>query len=172
MAGRYKVGDRVIAPGLSQESTTWLCKTNRGTITGRYEGLFRANLVTFDGGGILCFSDDELSPASGDTPGQRMLRETTGLYLGIDATEAQRIMRKAFAGPAPETEHSAVTHPSHYTSHPSGVECIEIVKHLNFPVGNAIKYLWRAGLKGDAIQDLEKAKRYIEIEIERLKETV
>jgi hypothetical protein len=41
--------------------------------------------------------------------------------------------------------------------------------HMNFCLGNAVKYIWRAGLKGDAIQDLEKAKRYIEIEIERLK---
>ena len=63
-----------------------------------------------------------------------------------------------------------VKHPSHYTSHPSGIECIEITKHHNFAIGNAIKYLWRAGLKGDAILDLEKAKQYIEIEIERLKD--
>ena len=59
----------------------------------------------------------------------------------------------------------SVNHPSHYTSHPSGIECIEIARHMNFNLGNAIKYLWRSGLKGDAIEDLEKAVFYIQDEI-------
>jgi len=62
-----------------------------------------------------------------------------------------------------------VHHPSHYTSHPSGVECIEVTEHMNFCVGNAMKYLWRAGLKNDAIEDLEKAKWYIDRELQRIK---
>ena len=61
-----------------------------------------------------------------------------------------------------------VNHPSHYTSHPSGVECIQITEHLNFCIGNAIKYLWRAGLKGNAVEDLRKAAWYINREINRL----
>lgn len=63
----------------------------------------------------------------------------------------------------------AVNHPGHYCSHPSGVECIAITEHMNFCVGNAMKYLWRAGLKADAIEDLEKARWYIGREIERIK---
>jgi hypothetical protein len=59
-----------------------------------------------------------------------------------------------------------VNHPSHYTAHPSGVECIQITEHYGFCVGNAIKYLWRAGLKGSAIDDLKKAIWYINREIE------
>jgi hypothetical protein len=67
-------------------------------------------------------------------------------------------------GPAP----SNVYHPPHYNAHPSGIECIEIVEHFNFNVGNAIKYLWRAGLKSSsAIEDLRKAAWYINREIER-----
>lgn len=70
-----------------------------------------------------------------------------------------------------------VNHPAHYTSHPSGVECIQITEHYNFCIGNAIKYLWRNGLKGEAgkndkqkqIEDLEKAIWYINREIENLK---
>jgi hypothetical protein len=62
----------------------------------------------------------------------------------------------------------AVNHPAHYTGHPSGVECIKITEHHNFCIGNAIKYLWRAGQKGDAVQDLRKAIWYIEREINRL----
>ena len=61
-----------------------------------------------------------------------------------------------------------VNHPKHYTEHPSGVECIEITEHMNFWVGNAIKYLWRAGLKGEQVEDLRKARWYIDREIARL----
>lgn len=63
----------------------------------------------------------------------------------------------------------AVNHPPHYTAHPSGVECITITEHMNFNLGNALKYVWRAGQKGDAIEDLQKASWYIAREIERLK---
>ena len=62
-----------------------------------------------------------------------------------------------------------VNHPQHYTSHPSGIECIEVVRHMGFNLGNAIKYIWRADLKGNAIEDLEKAHFYIEDEIRRRK---
>ena len=76
-----------------------------------------------------------------------------------------------------EATEDRVNHPSHYTSHPSGVECIEITEHHDFCVGNAIKYLWRAGLKVDAdkglvdkeIEDLNKAKWYIDRKINKLK---
>jgi hypothetical protein len=67
------------------------------------------------------------------------------------------------------TEKKDSINPDHYKSHPSGVECIQITEHMNFCVGNAIKYLWRAGLKGDAVKDLQKAKWYVEREIERLR---
>lgn len=69
----------------------------------------------------------------------------------------------------PPSTPDSITNPSHYTSHPSGVECIQITEHFNFNIGNAIKYLWRAGLKGDAIEDLEKARWYVSREIERRK---
>jgi hypothetical protein len=62
-----------------------------------------------------------------------------------------------------------VNHPPHYNAHPSGVECIDITEHMNFCLGNAVKYVWRADLKSDnPIQDLKKAKWYIEREIARL----
>lgn len=64
--------------------------------------------------------------------------------------------------------HDPVNSPSHYTAHPSGVECIVVTEHFGFCVGNAIKYLWRAGLKGDALEDLRKARWYVEREIARL----
>ena len=60
-----------------------------------------------------------------------------------------------------------VNHPSHYTSHPSGVECIQITEHMGFNLGNAIKYIWRADLKADALEDLRKAEFYIRREIQK-----
>ena len=68
-------------------------------------------------------------------------------------------------------EQDNVNQPSHYCSHPSGIECIEITRHHDFTIGNAIKYLWRAGLKdsADEIQDLEKASWYIQDKINQLK---
>lgn len=69
-----------------------------------------------------------------------------------------------------------VNHPAHYTSHPSGIECIEITRHYSFDIGNAIKYLWRNGLKNDygrnpidkQIEDLNKAVWYINDQIKLL----
>jgi hypothetical protein len=58
-----------------------------------------------------------------------------------------------------------VNHPTHYTSHPSGIECITVTEHMGFNLGNALKYIWRADLKGDAIEDLRKALWYVEREI-------
>jgi hypothetical protein len=65
-----------------------------------------------------------------------------------------------------------VNHPRHYTSHPSGIEAIEVTRHMNFNTGNAIKYLWRAGIKNEDshIQDLEKALFYVKDEIRRLQQ--
>ena len=60
-----------------------------------------------------------------------------------------------------------VNHPAHYTDHPSGIECITITEHMGFNLGNAIKYVWRADLKGDAIEDLRKARWYIDREIQK-----
>lgn len=64
----------------------------------------------------------------------------------------------------------SVNHPPHYNAHPAGIECITITEHMNFNLGNAVKYLWRVGLKSeDAITDLEKARWYVDREIARLK---
>lgn len=61
----------------------------------------------------------------------------------------------------------AINHPTHYT-HPSGVECIDVVEWMSFNVGNAVKYAWRAGRKGSTIEDLKKSRWYLSREIERL----
>lgn len=66
--------------------------------------------------------------------------------------------------------HDSVNHPIHYNNNPSGVECIDVIRHMMCNQANAIKYLWRMNDKGDPIENLEKAKWYIEDEIKRLKE--
>lgn len=73
-----------------------------------------------------------------------------------------------------------INHPRHYTQHPSGIECIEITQHYNFCIGNAIKYLWRNGLKSNnnldlkesKVQDLKKAIWYINKEISNIENNV
>lgn len=66
--------------------------------------------------------------------------------------------------------------PKYYKEHPSGVECIDITRHYCFSIGNAIKYLWRAGFKQEdgltntekEIEDLKKAVWYIQDRITQL----
>jgi hypothetical protein len=76
-------------------------------------------------------------------------------------------MSEELSGRFLPTESEAVDHPRHYTAHPSGVECITVVEHMGFNLGNAIKYLWRADEKGNAIEDLRKAAWYVQREIQR-----
>lgn len=64
-------------------------------------------------------------------------------------------------------EFDAVDRPKHYNSHPSGVECITVTEHFSFCIGNAIKYLWRADEKGASLEDLKKARWYVDREIAR-----
>ena len=66
-----------------------------------------------------------------------------------------------------ESALEAIEHPKHYMSHPSGIECIQITRHMGFNLGNAIKYIWRADLKNDAIEDLKKAVWYLQDEIKK-----
>ena len=61
----------------------------------------------------------------------------------------------------------AVDHPPHYNAHPSGIECIDVVEHMGFNLGNAIKYIWRADEKGKSLEDLRKAAWYVQREIEK-----
>lgn len=77
---------------------------------------------------------------------------------------------------ASKNKNDQVNHPKHYTSDPSGIECIDVTRHRNFNIGNAIKYLWRVGLKEDKdrkiidkqVEDLNKAVWYLVDEIHRL----
>ena len=62
-----------------------------------------------------------------------------------------------------------VNNPAHYTQHPSGIECIQVTEHMNFNRGNAVKYIWRCGDKGDPVEDLRKAIWCLEREIARLR---
>lgn len=98
-----------------------------------------------------CMRDDEAyvcAKCGGKPPAEWQPEQSTALYQKTG-----------------NAEHDPVNHPKHYTQHPSGIECIQITEHMGFCLGNAVKYIWRADLKHDAIEDLEKAKWYLEREI-------
>lgn len=65
-------------------------------------------------------------------------------------------------------DNNPVDHPDHYNNHPSGVECIDVVEHMTFNLGNAMKYIWRADHKRERLEDLQKAAWYIDREIQRI----
>ena len=78
----------------------------------------------------------------------------------------------AAAEPEPEVQHDPVHHPSHYTfipatkKHPNGIEVIDVTRWLPFAEGNVLKYILRAGRKGDRLEDLRKARQYLDFAIE------
>jgi len=112
--------------------------------------------------------------AIGTAPGEPMSddeREKQWAAVMADRETSLKMLKQAKRGvdrvPDPKSD-DPVNHPAHYTAHPSGVECIQITEHMGFNLGNAVKYVWRAGEKGDAVEDLLKAAWYIDREIKRL----
>lgn len=108
------------------------------------------------------------------------IKETLGIKETDDAvgerSSPQRLLRRDVnlqdRGSAASGSKNDITsdpiNPSHYKNHPSGVECIQITEWMNFNLGNAVKYIWRAGDKGAQIDDLKKARWYLDREIARL----
>ena len=128
-------------------------------------------------------TDTSVSGVASDKPGTLCFDAKTGLLIGYKADHKIAPHMLPYLADAPQPVADAATfsefadgdecddvnHPAHYTQHPSGVECVDIAEAFNFNIGNAIKYLWRAGLKGDALEDLRKAAWYVQREIERAK---
>mgnify|MGYP001052716523 CR=1 FL=1 len=104
---------------------------------------------------------------------ERLRSDLESFLFKYDRQIAESKANKA-AEPTPQPDR--VNRPSHYTSHPSGVECITITEHYDFCVGNAIKYLWRCGLKVEEgmtpkdkeVEDLKKAIYYINRKLNNL----
>lgn len=139
----FEIGDKVVVTGDTAETGHGFDAGTIGTIVESYDG-------DYD----VIFEDRERYVHGGDLEPYQPITHYT-------VKEGGDIVQNV----------DMVNHPPHYTGDPSGVECIEITRHRNFNVGNAIKYLWRAGLKGDeskTIEDLKKSVFYINDEIARL----
>lgn len=69
---------------------------------------------------------------------------------------------------ADQTNVDRINHPDYYNR--GKIEVIDFIddQGLNFSLGNAVKYICRAGYKNDEVEDLEKAVFYLEHEIRRL----
>jgi len=118
----------------------------------------------------------ELEPHEATVAGDQYRRFDGDVWSELQINIGRRVSEYAgspkFRRPIPQPEQPTldlVNEPPHYKQHPSGVECIQVTEGMNFCLGNAVKYIWRADLKGEAIQDLEKAKWYLDREIERRK---
>lgn len=66
------------------------------------------------------------------------------------------------------SEKESINHPAHYNMHPRGIEVIDIIEHMDFCTGNAIKYIMRAEYKNNEVEDLKKAVWYLKRKIETL----
>lgn len=158
---KFKVNDhvRVITPGVHFDKV--------GRVIGINAELKYQVDVAFNDGEQMPYQETELTLADPD------------VHTVLDQMDAESAPSKSrcrcFEPPSaevaksPDPEPDPVNRPAHYTSHPSGIECIEITRHMGFNTGNAFKYIWRADLKGNAIQDLEKAAFYIRDEIAKRK---
>jgi hypothetical protein len=111
------------------------------------------------------------------TSGMRHIGYTDDNHLGRGSVylsaigeihPSPEILRLFYGKEAPVADN--VKHPSHYTDRVPGIECIEVSQHFNFNLGNAIKYIWRSGNKGDVVEDLRKAIQYLEFELKRIGE--
>ena len=90
------------------------------------------------------------------------------LFADLKNDTIKLTVKNSVPGTKVVEEEADAINPSHYKDHPSGVECIDVTEHMNFNLGNAVKYIWRAGMKDDIVQDLEKARWYVDREIQRL----
>lgn len=83
----------------------------------------------------------------------------------VDWSKVVRVQPGSLEGKHFPRAEDPVQMPSHYTQLP--VECIDVTEHFGFCLGNAIKYIWRADHKGKPVEDLKKARWYIDREIAR-----
>lgn len=96
----------------------------------------------------------------------------TGQRCRHRATPGATVCPSHGARASSEQAPEQVNHPRHYTSHPAGIECIDVIEWFTPNIANAVKYLWRHGQKAgqDADVDLRKAVWYIERERQRLQQ--
>ena len=124
----------------------------------------------FDVTSLLGDIANEITTDSPDTFGQRanhprVQRRVVGVQTSEDIQPGPKDAGEVSQTPV---EIDYVNHPPHYNAHPSGVECIVVTEWMNFCLGNCIKYIWRADEKGETIEDLRKARWYLDREIKRL----
>jgi hypothetical protein len=158
---KFKPGDRVVVVKDDIAYGYWM--GTRGEVANPDTGNILSVRVETGDGNRPCFKEEELEFEN--------VYDALSKPSDADVVQAHDLIAESLGLKVDKSD--SVNHPSHYTSHPSGVECIQVTEHMNFNLGNATKYIWRAGLKSDdPIQDLQKALWYVEREIQRLGGTV
>jgi hypothetical protein len=161
---KFKAGDRVVVVGIRGENG------RRGEVTDPEANDSWPVEVSFDDAGLGLCTEDELEfehiyDALSAKPAVQVFGgEESGLI--IDMSKSQGIFLDAIkVDSRPE---DVVNHPSHYTWLPNGLEVIDVTAAFSFVRGNALKYLMRADHKGRTLEDLKKARWYIDYEIRQL----
>lgn len=120
---------------------------------------------------MLCDSCKDTEDMLYTRGGHDLCGECAEIYdntFGVKEIYIDNKEKHSFCLARAHTKYDPVSKPKHYNVHPSGMECIDITRHMNFNLGNSIKYIWRAGEKGDKVEDLKKAVWYLQDEIKRI----
>lgn len=130
-------------------------------------------------GEYLLYPVEKIERITG-APGSRMkaypVGEPYAIYGGLTydyELEGNSIVIKELDSTETRENSDSVSHPPHYANGWSnGAEVIDLTEHLSFCAGNVVKYVCRAGRKDPDkhVEDLEKARWYLDREIERIKE--
>lgn len=126
-----------------------------------------------DGGRDIEITQDDFEALISRKPLQPPMRDQ---YVQAELSpEQQELLTRLNSGQF-EPVVDEVNHPPHYKSPAScsrcghEIQCIDVTRHMNFSLGNAVKYIWRVAFGGkrgqDPVKDLEKSSWYVRDEID------
>lgn len=113
------------------------------------------------------YEKDHAEPERHESEDGFTWRSRSALAYRLNENEMQAATQTIDEAALLTSKSDAVVHPAHYNQVP-GVECIDVVQRFSFNRGNIIKHVWRCGEKGNPIQDLLKARQYLDFELKLL----
>jgi hypothetical protein len=149
---KFKAGDRVVVVKNNHPGQGNYHLGTRGEVSSASNAKEYEVGVLLDSGKHFNFDSDELELESVYDALSAEPVEETSLAVGVVDSRPEDV--------------DMVASPPHYTSHPSGIQPIQITRYHDFVTGNVLKYVMRAPYKGTEVQDLKKAAQYLQWAIE------